>query len=203
MMRSIRISLWNQDGSSGEYTILFLYYIQAVYFKVIHWRGDMDIAPLFCISLTTLSFSPLVKSYKVNTDGCVKDGFASGGGLLGIHQVSVFAPSSLHMASALFWRSSSWLFLTISFLLRGLCSQIYVLSPILLWPFTASPKVGDLGLFMPLFATLDISFPSTVILFLIFIARVIRWLTYLLQRIGIVVSILITTLRTYRDVTVT
>ncbi|KAL2531288.1 Uncharacterized protein Adt_04639 [Abeliophyllum distichum] len=46
----------------------------------------MDITPLFGISLTTLSipFSvliywriPLVESYKVNTNGCVKDGFAS------------------------------------------------------------------------------------------------------------------------------
>ncbi|KAL2486257.1 Uncharacterized protein Adt_31013 [Abeliophyllum distichum] len=66
----------------------------------------MDIAHLFDISLTNLSLLPLVliywrtpqvESYKVNTDGCIKDRFASGRGLLGIHQVIVFAPSSLHM----------------------------------------------------------------------------------------------------------
>ncbi|KAL2475340.1 Uncharacterized protein Adt_36076 [Abeliophyllum distichum] len=56
-------------------------------FRVIHWRGDMDITPLFGISLTTPSLPPPVlvywrtppgRSYKINTDGCVKDGFTSG-----------------------------------------------------------------------------------------------------------------------------
>ncbi|KAL2486966.1 RNase H domain-containing protein [Abeliophyllum distichum] len=56
-------------------------------FRIIHWHGDMDITPLFGISLTTPSLPPPVlvywrtppgRSYKVNTDGCVKDGFASG-----------------------------------------------------------------------------------------------------------------------------
>ncbi|KAL2518747.1 Retrotransposon [Abeliophyllum distichum] len=57
-------------------------------FRVIHWRGDLDITPLFGIFLTTQSLPPPVLvywrtppggSYKINTDGCVKDGFASGG----------------------------------------------------------------------------------------------------------------------------
>ncbi|KAL2526397.1 Uncharacterized protein Adt_11451 [Abeliophyllum distichum] len=60
-------------------------------FRIIHWRGDIDIAHLFAISLTTPSISPPVLvywrtppvgSYKVNTDGCVKDGFASGGEII-------------------------------------------------------------------------------------------------------------------------
>ncbi|KAL2510965.1 RNase H domain-containing protein [Abeliophyllum distichum] len=55
-------------------------------FWIIYWRGDIDIAHLFGISLTTLLLPPPVLvywhtppmgSYKVNTDGCVKDGFAS------------------------------------------------------------------------------------------------------------------------------
>ncbi|KAL2471107.1 hypothetical protein Adt_39243 [Abeliophyllum distichum] len=144
----------------------------------------MDIAHLFGISLTTPSIlslvlvywhTPPVESYKINTDGYVKDEFASGWRII--------------------WDSS------VSFLLRGLYSQIYGLSPILLWPFTASSEVGDLGLFRPLFATSDISLPSTVILFLIFIAKAIKWLTYLLQRVEIVVAILSTASRTYRNIT--
>ncbi|KAL2474837.1 Uncharacterized protein Adt_35573 [Abeliophyllum distichum] len=60
-------------------------------FRVIHWRGDMDITPLFGISLTTPSLSPPVLiywrtppegSYKVNTDGRVKDGLVSGGEII-------------------------------------------------------------------------------------------------------------------------
>ncbi|KAL2461817.1 Uncharacterized protein Adt_45237 [Abeliophyllum distichum] len=51
------------------------------------------------------------------------------GGLLEIRQVSVFVHYSLHMASALFWRPRSGLFLTVSFLLGGLYFQIYRLSP--------------------------------------------------------------------------
>ncbi|KAL2505415.1 Uncharacterized protein Adt_21036 [Abeliophyllum distichum] len=59
---------------------------QAVYFPIIHWRGDMDITPPFGISLTTSSLPPCFGllaystkgSYKVNTDGCVKDGFIYG-----------------------------------------------------------------------------------------------------------------------------
>ncbi|KAL2472343.1 Ribonuclease H protein [Abeliophyllum distichum] len=51
----------------------------------------MDIAPLFGISLTISSLpppvlvywrTPLVRYYKVNTDGCVKDGFSSGGRII-------------------------------------------------------------------------------------------------------------------------
>ncbi|KAL2498550.1 hypothetical protein Adt_24100 [Abeliophyllum distichum] len=150
----------------------------------------MDIAPLFGIFLTTPSLppsilvywrTPPVRSYKVNVDGCVKDGFAS----------------------ALFWRLSSGLFLMVSFLLRGLYYQIYGLSPTLLLSFTASLEVEDLDLFRPLFVTLDISLHLTIILFLIFIARATRWLTYLLQRIGIVVVILSTTLKIYYNVTTT
>ncbi|KAL2480277.1 hypothetical protein Adt_33243 [Abeliophyllum distichum] len=170
----------------------------------------MDIAPLFGISLTTPSLllhilvywhTTLVESYKVNTDRCVKNRFSSGGriirDLLGQY---VFAHSSLHIASALFWRLSSELFLTVSFLLKGLYSQIYRLSPTLLWPIIASPEVEDLGLFRPLFVTSDISLPSTVILFIIFIAKATRWLPYLLQKVGIVLTILSSVLRTYRDV---
>ncbi|KAL2471334.1 hypothetical protein Adt_39470 [Abeliophyllum distichum] len=172
----------------------------------------MNIAHLFGISLTTpflpLSVlvywrTPLVRSYKVNTDKCVKDRFVSGRGLLWNHQVSMFVPFSLHMASALFWRPSSGLFLMVSFLLKGLYYKIYRLRLTLLWPFTASPEVEDLGLFRPLFATSDVSLPSTVILFFIFIMRATRWMTYLLKRVGIVVAILSTALRTYCDATAT
>ncbi|KAL2491626.1 hypothetical protein Adt_27254 [Abeliophyllum distichum] len=132
----------------------------------------MDIAPLFGISLATSSLlpsilvywrTPPVESYMVNTDGCVKDGFESGGGLLGIHQIETDS----------------------------------------LWSFTTSLEVEDLGLLRPLFATSDISLPSTVILFLIFIVRATRWLTYLLQRVGSVVFISSTVHRTYRGATTT
>ncbi|KAL2471459.1 Uncharacterized protein Adt_39595 [Abeliophyllum distichum] len=60
-------------------------------FRHIHWRGDMDIAPLFDVIITTPSpppptlvfwRTPPVGSYKINTDGCVKDGVASGGGII-------------------------------------------------------------------------------------------------------------------------
>ncbi|KAL2462072.1 RNase H domain-containing protein [Abeliophyllum distichum] len=60
-------------------------------FRHIHWRGDMDIAPIFGVIITTPSHppptlvfwrTPPVGSYKINTDGCVKDGFASGGGII-------------------------------------------------------------------------------------------------------------------------
>ncbi|KAL2516621.1 Uncharacterized protein Adt_12868 [Abeliophyllum distichum] len=73
-------------------------------FRHIHWRGDMDIAPLFGVTITTPSpppptlvfwRTPPVGSYKINTDGCVKDGFASAFGL-----------SSLFMAIAPFSRLS-------------------------------------------------------------------------------------------------
>ncbi|KAL2505914.1 hypothetical protein Adt_21535 [Abeliophyllum distichum] len=159
----------------------------------------MDITPHFGISLTTLSLLPPVLvywrtppkgSYKINSDGCVKDGFASRWRIIRYsldQSVSVFVSSSLHMVSALFWRPNSELFLTVSFLLRELFSQIYGLSPALLWSFTTSLEVEDLGLFRPLLATSDISLLSTLILFFIFITRTIRWLTYLLQRAEIVI----------------
>ncbi|KAL2462289.1 RNase H domain-containing protein [Abeliophyllum distichum] len=60
-------------------------------FRHIHWRGDMDIAPIFGVIITTPSpppptlvfwRTPPVGSYKINTDGCVKDGVASGGGII-------------------------------------------------------------------------------------------------------------------------
>ncbi|KAL2471104.1 Uncharacterized protein Adt_39240 [Abeliophyllum distichum] len=60
-------------------------------FRHIHWRGDMDIAPMFGVIITTPSHppptlvfwrTPPVGSYKINTDGCVKDRFASGGGII-------------------------------------------------------------------------------------------------------------------------
>ncbi|KAL2524865.1 RNase H domain-containing protein [Abeliophyllum distichum] len=60
-------------------------------FRHIHWRGDMDIAPLFGVIINTPSpppptlvfwRTPPVGSYKINTDECVKDGVASGGGII-------------------------------------------------------------------------------------------------------------------------
>ncbi|KAL2470536.1 Uncharacterized protein Adt_38672 [Abeliophyllum distichum] len=112
----------------------------------------MDIAPIFGISLTTPSLpppvlvywrTPPVGSYKVNIDGCVKDGFTSGERII--------------RDSSDLWIESDSTF-----------------------PFTALLEVEDLGLFRTLFATSDISLPSTVILFLIFIAKETRWPTYLL-----------------------
>ncbi|XP_022866063.1 uncharacterized protein LOC111385868 [Olea europaea var. sylvestris] len=55
-------------------------------FRVEHWRGDVTLASFFGISLTcplppppimVVWRTPPVGSFKINTDGCVKDGFAS------------------------------------------------------------------------------------------------------------------------------
>jgi ribonuclease HI len=63
-------------------------------FRAMHWRGDVTLAPLFGISMTlppppppimVVWRTPPVGSYKINTDGCVKEGFASGGGIIRDH----------------------------------------------------------------------------------------------------------------------
>ncbi|KAL2518280.1 Ribonuclease H domain [Abeliophyllum distichum] len=91
MMRSTEIYLWSQGGSFGKFTTPFHFCIQAVYFGtsigVETWTSLS-----FLVSLLpppsppppTLVFwrTPPVGSYKINTDGCVKDGFASGGGII-------------------------------------------------------------------------------------------------------------------------
>ncbi|KAL2542268.1 Uncharacterized protein Adt_03246 [Abeliophyllum distichum] len=61
--------------------------------KFVHWRGDLDLdlAPHFGITLIspipnppTLVYwrAPSAGSTKINTDGCVRDGFASGEGII-------------------------------------------------------------------------------------------------------------------------
>ncbi|KAL2498960.1 hypothetical protein Adt_24524 [Abeliophyllum distichum] len=113
-------------------------------------------------------------SYKINNDGYAKDGFASGWRII---------------------RDSSGQCIRAFFSSYDECSILEAELRAIL------DEVGDLGLFRPLFATSDISLPSTVILFLIFITKAIKWLTYLLQWVGIVVAILSTAPRTYRNVT--
>ncbi|KAL2512697.1 Uncharacterized protein Adt_18297 [Abeliophyllum distichum] len=63
-------------------------------FQFVHWRGDFDLVPHFGITLIsptpnppTLVYwrAPLAGSAKINTDGCVKDRFASGGGVIRDH----------------------------------------------------------------------------------------------------------------------
>ncbi|KAL2471959.1 Uncharacterized protein Adt_40095 [Abeliophyllum distichum] len=75
-------------------------------FRVIHWRGYMDITPLFGISLTTPSMPPSVSFIGVLHQGDLtrstlmdasKMDLRVEEGLLEIHHDSVFAPSSLHM----------------------------------------------------------------------------------------------------------
>ncbi|KAL2500197.1 Uncharacterized protein Adt_25747 [Abeliophyllum distichum] len=89
MMQSTEIYLWSRGGSFGEFTTPFHICIHAVYFGtsigVETWTSLR-----FLVSLLpppsppphppTLVFwhTPPVGSYKINTDGCVKDGFASG-----------------------------------------------------------------------------------------------------------------------------
>ncbi|KAL2503813.1 Uncharacterized protein Adt_19434 [Abeliophyllum distichum] len=117
------------------------------------------------------SRTPPVGSYKINTDGCVKDGFASGGGII--------RDSSDRCIHAFFssYGECSIMEVELGAILDGviIVHRIVLsddgLSPTLLWPFTASLKMEDLGLFRLLFTTSDISLLSTVILFLIFIAR--------------------------------
>ncbi|KAL2512700.1 RNase H domain-containing protein [Abeliophyllum distichum] len=63
-------------------------------FQFVHWRGDFDLAPYFGITLIsptpqppTLVYwrAPLAGSAKINTDGCVKDRFTSGGVVIRDH----------------------------------------------------------------------------------------------------------------------
>ncbi|KAL2469432.1 Uncharacterized protein Adt_37568 [Abeliophyllum distichum] len=177
-------------------------------FWFIHWRGDMDVAPLFGVSITSSSHSspvlffwrsPPVGSYKINIDGSVKEGFASGGGLLEILLVSVFELSTLSMVTALSWRLSFGLFLMGSFLLRGLGCQFYGLSQTLRWLYTALLEVEDRGLFRTLSAISDIYFFSIETLLLTSTARATRLQIHLLQRDGIVVATQSTTPRIYHD----
>lgn len=60
-------------------------------FRPVHWRNDIQLAILFGISLTLPPSptpimvwwcTPSFGSVKVNTDGCVKNGFASGRGII-------------------------------------------------------------------------------------------------------------------------
>ncbi|KAL2517495.1 Uncharacterized protein Adt_13742 [Abeliophyllum distichum] len=94
-------------------------------------------------------------SFKIHIDGCVKDGFASVGGII---------RDLLGRCIRTFFSS------------YGEC---YILEA---EPRAILDEVEDLGLFRLLFATSNISLFSTVTLFLIFIARATRCLTYLLQR---------------------
>ncbi|KAL2511702.1 Uncharacterized protein Adt_17302 [Abeliophyllum distichum] len=65
-------------------------------FQFVHWRGDLDLALRFGITLISPTPNPqpptLVYwrvlsdgSAKINTDGCVRDGFASGGSVIRDH----------------------------------------------------------------------------------------------------------------------
>ncbi|KAL2492604.1 Uncharacterized protein Adt_28232 [Abeliophyllum distichum] len=111
--------------------------------------------------------TPPVGSYKVNTDGCIKDGFASGWRII---------RDSTSLCDRAFFSS------------YGECSILEAELKAIL------DDVEDLGLFRLLFATSEISLPSTVILFIIFIVMATKWLTYLHQRIRIVIAISSTTL---------
>ncbi|KAL2525859.1 Uncharacterized protein Adt_10913 [Abeliophyllum distichum] len=60
-------------------------------FQFVHWRGDLDLVPHFGITLISPTPNPPTLVYwcapsagyaKINTDGCVKNGFASGGGVI-------------------------------------------------------------------------------------------------------------------------
>ncbi|KAL2505093.1 Uncharacterized protein Adt_20714 [Abeliophyllum distichum] len=62
--------------------------------KFVHWRGDIDLAPHFGITLIsptpnppTLVYwrAPSAGSAKINTDGCINDGFVSSGSVIRDH----------------------------------------------------------------------------------------------------------------------
>lgn len=64
-------------------------------FRIMHWRGDLKLTSLFGIYMTLLPPSlpimvvwhtALIGSYKINTKGCIKGGFASGVASLGTTQ---------------------------------------------------------------------------------------------------------------------
>ncbi|KAL2491531.1 Uncharacterized protein Adt_27159 [Abeliophyllum distichum] len=74
-------------------TLFFLLHTGKL-FQFVHWRGDLDLAPHFGITLIsptpnspTLVYwrAPSTRSTKINTDGYVKDGFVSGGGVIKDH----------------------------------------------------------------------------------------------------------------------
>ncbi|KAL2466555.1 Retrotransposon [Abeliophyllum distichum] len=84
-------------------------------FQFVHWRGDLDLAPHFGITLIspipkspTLVYwrAPLAGSAKINIDGCVKDVFGIGGVLSEITLGVVSRPSLLATKTYLFWRQS-------------------------------------------------------------------------------------------------
>ncbi|KAL2486743.1 Uncharacterized protein Adt_31499 [Abeliophyllum distichum] len=143
----------------------------------------MNIVPLFGISFITSSIPPLVlvywripsvESYKVNTDRWVKDGFTYGGKIIrNSSGQCVCTFFSSHDECPILEAKLRTILDGIILALKIVLLDLWI-EAALLWPFNTSPEVEHFGLFKPLFATLDISLPSTVILFLTFIARVTR-----------------------------
>ncbi|KAL2505565.1 Retrotransposon [Abeliophyllum distichum] len=82
------------------------------FFRFVHWRGDFD--PHFGITLISPTpnspivywRAPSVGYAKINTDGCVRDGFASGEGVIRDHTGRFIRPSLLATKIYLFWRQS-------------------------------------------------------------------------------------------------
>ncbi|KAL2462035.1 Uncharacterized protein Adt_45455 [Abeliophyllum distichum] len=63
-------------------------------FQFVHWHRDLDFAPHFGITPISLTPNPSTLVYwrapstgsvKINTNGCIRDGFASGGGVIRDH----------------------------------------------------------------------------------------------------------------------
>ncbi|KAL2470921.1 RNase H domain-containing protein [Abeliophyllum distichum] len=61
---------------------------------LVHWRGNLDLAPHFGITLISPISNPptlvywrawSARSAKINTDGCVRGGFAGGGDVIRDH----------------------------------------------------------------------------------------------------------------------
>ncbi|KAL2471204.1 Uncharacterized protein Adt_39340 [Abeliophyllum distichum] len=94
MMRSIVGLAWSPSRIIWRvYRTIFLLHT-GKFFLFVHWRGDLDLAPHFGITLISPTPNPLTLVYwhaqsagsaKINTDGCVKDGFASGGCVIKVH----------------------------------------------------------------------------------------------------------------------
>lgn len=66
------------------------------FFRALYWQGDLSLSPLFVTFMTIPPPSPPilvmrrtapVGSYKINTDGCVNDGFMSGRDIIRIVQI--------------------------------------------------------------------------------------------------------------------
>ncbi|KAL2492075.1 Uncharacterized protein Adt_27703 [Abeliophyllum distichum] len=140
----------------------------------------------------------------VNIDGCVKDEFASGGGII--------RDSSVQCARAFFSSFSSYSKCPIletelqAILDCIILAQRFVLSD--LWIESNSTlaihcitRGGGLWSIQATLRHIGHLLTFDRVLFLIFIARRTKWLTYLLQKVGIVIVISSTTLRTYCDVT--